>query len=454
MSPPFAARAINPPTLASRDAVNNERHVAATLLREIAGDRNFRARQQELHALADAVAAGGSAETVWHGVNLQESFTPENTIRLRWRFLRWIAALLGPLAGIAVFFPVAWNWWSLHQATEKFDLLIASGAIGEASFLQLWTTGFNGTLEPYLRLPEVARGAVVLIAASVLLILLERFFSAWSDRADDNRYQQCASRLAQALSYASITIRSSNVEEPLQSLDILSETVRELLTAHQQTREAAELLKHAALGLDATATRTTSNLEDSLEKLLAGFKRGLDGALASYDSSVQGITAELLKSANSISQDFGQSIVSTSGALEVSVTNAAGKLSASADEIAKASNGMETAASASTSAQLVLSGAATSIDANIRLLETNLRLQLQAVADAVGREVTSLGDTTGRFAKHVSDNTKVVDASLGRHTSALQHQISELTQIRASLERLANEKSPVELQVLAQTLAR
>lgn len=435
--------------------MHNERDLTGRLLREVANDCRFITRREELGALAEAVTEGGSREAVWRGVDLQAAFSPETTIRLKQRRRRWLAGTAGALAGIVVFVPVAWTWWSLHRATEAYQVLLAKGLQQDgASFLQLWTTGFGGNLDPHFRLSSVALWAVIVIATGVALIALERVFSRSADQADDDEHRACASRLARTLNYASITINCGNIQDPIQVVDLLDETVRQLLQAHQQTRESADLLRRASYGLDESTMRTTSTLEASLSALLATFRSSIEGTVTTFDSSVQGVSAELLKAAGSITKDFGQSIASTSGILETSVATVAGELSASAGRVAKASDEMQAAVTASATAQQTLAGAASSIGTNIHALETNLRSQLQGAADAINREVAALRGTTSEFARNVSDNTKDVGHSLGQYTSALQHQISELTQIRATLERLSDEKSPADEPSLMQAAER
>ncbi|MBN8738285.1 MAG: hypothetical protein J0H86_02160 [Xanthomonadaceae bacterium] len=438
---------VNPsPALTDRDAIHGDRKLTGQLLLDIANDPRFSARHRELDALARAVAAGGSAESLWHGVDLHASFTPESTIRLAPRRLRWVPAFIGALAGIVVFLPVAWTWWSLHRATQAYQQLLAQGPKQEgASFLQLWATGFEGLLPQHLWLSDVAQWAVILIASSVLLIVLERVISRSADRNDEESHRECATRLAQTLSYATITINSGNIEDPIQRLEIVAETIAKLLDAHRRTSDAAAQLTRAASGLEAATSRMTSKLEDSLSTLLEGFNSSIEGTVTSLGDAVQTVTAELLRSAGTISQDFSQSIVSTSDTLEAAATTAAGKLTASADRIAQSSNEMQTAASASTAAQQTLAGAAARIEVNVQSLENALRSQLKELTDAISRETGALRGTTGDFARQVSANTSEVGLSLGQHTSALQHQISELTQIRASIERLLDEKTDGDL---------
>ncbi len=141
-----------------------------------------------------------------------------------------------------VFFPVALTWWALHRATAAYQRLLASGLKeGGTSFLQLWTTGFGDKLEQHFRLSNVALSATIIIAAGVALIALERFLSRSADRADDDEYRDCASRLARTLNYASLTINSGNIEASAQALELIGESVAQLLDAHRHTRDADDV---------------------------------------------------------------------------------------------------------------------------------------------------------------------------------------------------------------------
>lgn len=409
-------------TLADRDAVHDGRSGVGDLVLSVANDPRFATRRSELLALAEALRAGGSREAVWRGIELEQTFTPETTIRLTPRRRRRVAGGIGALAAIAVFLPVWWTWNGFKQATDAYQRVLAAGKAEGESFLQLWVAGFFGDLAPEHWLPNVALWSTILILCCILLIVGERLMSRSADRADDDEYQECSARLASALNLAQITINSRDVSDPVQGLDVIREAAEELLTAHQQTREATAALHNAARELEDATNRVAEGLQSSTVTLLASFERGVDGLVGSLAAAMDGTTTSLLGSVGGVTQT-----------LESSVANAVGTLNASVGQVAQASTGMQHAVSASASAQQELAHAAAGLAANTQAMEVSLREQIRQAADAIAREVEQLRNEAGLL----SQNTGEVGNSLGHHTSALQHQITELTQIRASLERVS-----------------
>lgn len=420
-------------TLADRDAVHDGRKGIADLVSGFADDTRFATRRPELRALAAALKAGGSRESVWHGIELEQTFTPETTIRLTPRKRRRVAGAIGALAAIVVFLPVWWTWWSFQAATNAYQRVLDAGQAEGESFLQLWSTGFLGQLPEHHWLPNVALWSATLILACILLIVGERLMTRSAERADDDEYQECSAGLASALNLAQITINSRDIRDPIQGLDIIREAVEQLLAAHQQTREAAGVLRDAAVDLEGSTSRVTAGLESSTATLLATYQQGIDDLLKSISATMTGTAATLLGSVGGVTQTLERSVTQASDTLESSLTTAVDSLNASVGQVAQASTGMHKAITASTSAQQELAQATADLAANTQAIEATLRAQIQSSADSISREVEQLRAEAGNLAQ----NTGQVGSSLGHHTSALQHQITELTQIRASLERVS-----------------
>lgn len=238
------------PSLRDRAAIDDERLSTVALLHDVANDPRFAIRRHELKALASAVRRGGSREAVWRGVNLQEAFSPQSTIRLPPRRRRRLAGVLGVLAALALFLPVVWTVWSFRQAVAAYQQVLETGAVAGASLLQLWTTGFGGALSERYWLPEVAQGSATPIVWGILLIAGQRLLSRSADKADDDDVQQGAAQLAQAMNCASITINSRTVQDSIQGLDVLTEASAELLRVHQATRHSLQLLQGVAQRLE------------------------------------------------------------------------------------------------------------------------------------------------------------------------------------------------------------
>jgi len=420
-------------TLADRDAVHDKRTAVGAQVLQVANDARFATRRPELRALAEAVSAGGSREAVWRGIELENTFTPETTIRLTPRKRRVVASVIGAAAAIVVFLPVFWTWYSFQAAANAYkQVLDAKGADGE-SFLQLWATGFGGVLPEPHSLPNVALLSTVFILLCILLIVGERLMTRWADNVDDVEYQECSARLASALNLAQITINSRDVSDPVKGLDIIREAVEQLLAAHQQTREAAGALRDAAQVLEESTGRVTSDLQSSVAALLASFQQSVDDLASSLGAAMDNTTTTLLDSVGGATQTLERSVAHVSGTLESSVTTAVGSLNASVGQVAEASTGMRQAVTASASAQQELAQAAAGIAANTESLESTVSRQIANAADAISREVEQLRAEAGALAH----STGQIGTSLGQHASAVQHQITELTQIRASLERVS-----------------
>lgn len=422
------------PSLATRDSVHDGRSETAELVRSIARDPRFVRRREELSALADAVSAGGAAGSVWRGADLLRLFSPESTIRLGHRAVRLAAGLFGVCAAIVVFLPVGWTWWSFRQAVLAYQQLLGAEAAHGVNFLQLWTTGFGHSLPERFWLSNVAQGSAVLIALSIILIMVERLLVRYANQSDENEYQGCAARLTRALTYSQITINNRDARDPLEGMDLLIETSRQLIAAHHETREAVASLGRASAGLEDTSRQVTAELGASAKSLLLAFENSLSVVTATLKDSVRDTHTHLIGSVSGVTQELERSVLKASGSLETSVSTALGELNTSVGHVVDASSGMESAANASASAQQVLAKAANAIVDNTQRLDDSLRRSLQGIADGIGNEVSQFRLVTGNLAQ----STDGVGNSLGHHTSALQHQITELTQIRASLERVLN----------------
>lgn len=235
------------PSLRDRDAIDDERLSTVALLHDIANDRRFSPRKHELRVLAAAVKGGGSREAVWRGVNLQQAFTPESTIRLPPRKRGRLATVLGVLAAVLVLVPVWWTSWPFGQG---IDLALAQDSATFVSWGVLFAVGAW----------SLARSA---------------------QRANTADLDQGAAQLAQALNCASITINAREVRDPIQGVDVLTEAAAELLRAHQATRQSLQILHGAA-----------QRLEDSTNSLASG-ANAIGRSLGQHTGALQHQISEL-----------------------------------------------------------------------------------------------------------------------------------------------------------------
>ena len=164
-------------------------------LRELAQDPRFATRSDDLEALArDIETPDGDS---WADVDLFAAFPAEATTRLHHRNL--VERLLGVLAGVSVFLPVAWTWWSFHSASDAYARLIREDGEPEGrTFLSLWTTGFQGRLQGWHELVPMAFVSVVLIVFAILTLVTHRLSAGINVRREEHAAQEAQTELVSA----------------------------------------------------------------------------------------------------------------------------------------------------------------------------------------------------------------------------------------------------------------
>ncbi|WP_159081268.1 hypothetical protein [Nocardioides sediminis] len=383
----------------------------------IVADSRYAGRADDLRSLSSAVA--DEDDDSWTGVDLFAAFPPASTVAVRHQSRA--ETLWGMAAGISVFLPIAWTWWSLHSATSAYHDLLADGDEGGRTFLALWTGGFDGRLDGVIerlhRLVPMAMVSLSLIVFAVICIVAHRWVAQQAVAKEDGEQAECEARLTEALTAAQRHLNQRRSDTPGHVEALIKRSVRQLRQAHEDTSNAASDLKEAAEELGATvgpllvaATKATGDLglaattlhgaEANLAHVLGKVQSGLDTALANVGSAIGEKT-------DSLEAGIAQSLLDMSAALglqtdqlKVATTQAAGDL---AGEVAKAS-GSHKAVSSELQA---FTAASTTASLETRSLIVDLK-------DAV----TTLG------------------VSLSSHDSALQAQVSELTAARDAAERL------------------
>lgn len=216
----------NDPLLSDPETTDHERQRTVALLLDVANDPRFAVRSQELLDLATAVRLGGAHAAGWRGVDLFAAFPPATTMRLRPRWRRWIARLFGVVA-VAL----------LALAASR--LFPAAPDIPDAA----------------------ASGAGPLLAWSVLLFAGQWAVAKSATRGEAEDVEWGATRLAQAMTRASIAIHARPAEDPAVGVEVLTNAADELLRAQLATARTIEALDSATRQLEESATLLVQGID-------------------------------------------------------------------------------------------------------------------------------------------------------------------------------------------------
>jgi hypothetical protein len=386
-------------------------------LDDLIADEHYSGRAEDLKSLSAAVA--DEDDDSWTGIDLFAAFPPASSVAVRHQSRS--ETVWGILAGISVFLPIAWTWWSLHSATSAYNDLFSAGEERGRTFLALWTVGFDGRLDgPIERLHRLVPMAMVslsLIIFAVVCIVAHRVVARSSVASEDAAQADSEARLAEALTAAQRHLNQRRSDTPGHVEALVKRSVRQLRKAHEDTSNAASELKETAEELSATvspllaaAARATGDLS-AAAATLQGTEASLNGALSTMQSGLDKTVA-----------DVGVAIVEKTEALELgiakSVLDLAAALGSRTDDL-KAATGQ--AVSELSSEVAKISGSHQAIG-----------IELRAFTSA---SATSASDTQ-LMLERLNELVVRLDAGLSAHDSALQSQVSELTAARDAAERL------------------
>lgn len=416
-------------------------------LEELAQDPRFNSRADDLQALARDIATPDGDS--WADVDLFAAFPAETTTRLSHK--DGLERVLGVLAGVSVFLPVAWTWLSFHRASDAYrDLIEGEGEPEGRTFLSLWTTGFEGRLGGQHQLVPMAMWSVVLILVAIISIVAHRLIAGRNVRYEEAAAQEAHTRLISALTRAQLILGTRRADHPLRVEGIIKSSMKKLREAHEAARqvigdlavtsaavgtsvrdlvesaqaagaETAKLMAqatHLNAELTAAAERTESSLATSLSTV--------QGAVTSSLSSVEGTVASSVKSAHEamdastrrLEQALNLSLSSFESAMGVRVDALKDEAAA---EIRRAGETL----------QSVVGRIGASTEKNA--------LAANDLSDQVGAMTDDNARTRDEFIAAIADVRAAVEgieSALSRHESALQGQISELTGARDSAERM------------------
>jgi methyl-accepting chemotaxis protein len=123
-----------------------------------------------LSELADDLAA--SPEVFldrWAAINIWESFSAKRVVASSAKS-KWVE-VLDDVVSILIFFPIAWTWFTLWQASVAYEEFLSRTPNSRDTFFQLWQTGFAGTLQGEFTFTGYVRTSVLVIAFLILLFI-------------------------------------------------------------------------------------------------------------------------------------------------------------------------------------------------------------------------------------------------------------------------------------------
>lgn len=286
-------------SLSGEDVIHHERRKAIALLLDVANDPRFALRREELQALAAAVRLGGPQASAWRGVNLHAALAADTVLRLRPRRRRRLATLLRVVATFLLVLPVWRVAGAFEQAAAAYRQLLEADVTQGAGLIQLWTTGFGGTLPASQSLPGVVQSSATLIVTSVLLLVGAKWMSRSADRVDQEDHDRGAARLARAMTSASIVLHARTVQNPAEGVEVLTEATTELLRAQQAAQQAL----HAVQG-------ATDRLDDSTDLLATGI-HAMGKSLGLHTGALQHQISELTQVRASLERLSGLAVAGT-----------------------------------------------------------------------------------------------------------------------------------------------
>lgn len=368
-------------------------------LRRLARDRRFAPRAEDLVSLADEIADESAAQS-WSGVDMHGAFPPDSTIDVGQRNLGEQA--IGVVAAVSVFAPVAWIWYSLRKASAAYLNMHLAHDEPSDTFLSLWITGFDGRLSQMHRLVTVTGVSVALIVLAGCFIVASRL----TVTARERRETLAEGDLIKCLSTAQRVFWLRRSDDPSETDAVVRSSVRELLRAHEATREASQELTAAAI--------TT---KDSLGVLLASAQEATTRAAEAAATS-ESATSTLATTLNRIDSAILEALRALSS-----------EISSSVEEL-----------------RLALAAAISGTGSTARSAVDRLTVSIDRVDEAhraVAASISDVGSTsrnTGSEVVKALDEfgtvMRDVEGSLARHESAMQGQASELTAARDAAERM------------------
>jgi methyl-accepting chemotaxis protein len=456
-----------PPSLASREELLSEesRLAVARRIRILANDKRMALRGKELRWLADEVQNKEHPGGVWRGANLTQLFQPEQTVRGKHRLILAVAA------ACVVFVPIAFTWWSLHEAMVLYQGMLDCLTPGTSApgFLELWAGGFEGgcqaaTLPQWERMAAVALIDVVLIMLSILLVGFDKVLTGLEDRSNE----ALVADLAEVLSYAQLQLSADQVKTPTDGLSKIVAACEKLIETEVQVQSSAEAVQAAAQGLtdnlQQIAEASLESLRKASSELLADMvekqkllNQELEAGIERATGSLVEATKSLDGSAQTVSTAAGELKEAAEGAGEVNtqLVTAVEKMETSTNNLEDSTNklsaDLDTAIGRLNSD---VSGAIQGLDGNLQTSTSNLSAGLDTAIGQLNSNVSGAiqgldGNlqhslvSTAQTIENLRTMLSRLDESLGEVAEGAAQADSGLEQYRSLLQTQGNQLSAI-----------
>lgn len=367
-------------------------------LRELATDERCKSQAGDLHLLATEIASGHSDK--WVGIDLLAAFPASTTSGVR--KLGVVESLLGALAAIAVFAPVAWTWFSLRAASQAYSNLTADGVRPDDTFLGLWISGFDGYLAEWHRLSWVAMVSILLIVLAVLLVIAQRVVSSTADKKEDEEAVAFEARRISVLCAAQREIGGQHAADPSAIEAIVRSSIKKLAEAHDATKEGIDRLNATSASLETTVATMTAAADATQSSL-----QGVEYAAKVLETTADESQRRMAKTLDHFTDQLQDQLTKAQSETGRVVAQSSDAIRSTIDDLVAGVALMERSQSA-------IAGSVDTMDK--RSVDTSRELQ------AAVFELRSA--------------VEGVDRSLLRHESALQAQASDLTAARDAVEMM------------------
>ncbi|QIX27203.1 hypothetical protein ncot_11780 [Nocardioides sp. JQ2195] len=440
--------------------MTDARESCALKLEELAADPRFEGRHEDLQSLATAVRDQGDGS--WTGVDLIGAFPAEASITVRG--MHSFERVAGAIAGISVFLPVAWTWWSLHSASKAYEDLLNAGDEKGRTFLAMWTTGFDGRLTGNHQLVPMAMISFSLVLAAVACIVVHRLVAERNVGHEENSAREARRDLAGALGAAQRFLNERRTDDPRFLEAALKRSVKELNKAHEASRKGVEELRkatnQAVEALNSSTNQALSALNSSAEKSFESLNtttgKSLQALTSTTNDSLQTLGATTSKAVEDLGAVSNQLAERLQPLLDAS-SRAGAELASSA---AAATTAQEQLSSSTTHIQQALTGAldefkSSVAQSNSQLAKNNSQVSQQTISvlqqftEGLGRVAGAKDEWAHALTSGLDANRQSVDdvragnvefaSLLQQHQGTLQAQINDLTLATDLASQLLNE---------------
>lgn len=441
----------------------------ALKITQLAADPRFEQRAEDLSSLAtDLATAGGDS---WAGTDLFAAFASSAAIRLE--RANGAEQLVGALAGISVFLPVAWTWWGFHSASDAYEKLLSeSGEPEGTTFLALWATGFDGRLNGLHRLVPMGLISLTLILFAILCVVSHRVLAGSNVRAEDREARLARVELVSALTGAQRVLNTRRADHPARIEGIIKSSMEELRRAHETTghlitqlsttaekvevgltgiltsietaraelvtvldrsREANETLEAASKSTQTAITLCVASLDEAVTQAIREANATMTGVTAQTEAAVTGSISKLDDALDRAIREAESSLTLSAEQLRIGLLDSTARfeqsLGARVEELRDAT--VAEVANAGSSLHGVVNSLGESANTNASAArELTLKIGVMAEDNAITREELI------RSLEEMRRTLEGIEGGLDRHESVLQGHASDLSGARDAAERL------------------